>query len=221
MPGSDVCATLRFSTAGLPEPARAQSVRDLHLRERAFLSDKLEPIEPPRTTARLSTPRRSDQADAARTCRRVWNAVRSAPRFSTQSGRPEQGDDLLLAVNVRGCSMAHPRDRDLRLGDGDAVFATRDVTGFILTRPAPGRFMAFGYRGRPSHCSLAASTRRRKVSFRTGRRRSTCSSPMRARSPRLCRSPTPELQRLAVNPCMISLLQPSAPRAWPSDCGRT
>jgi hypothetical protein len=42
----DVCATLRFSTASVPEPARAQAVRDLHLRERAFLSDKLEPIEP-------------------------------------------------------------------------------------------------------------------------------------------------------------------------------
>jgi hypothetical protein len=37
--------------------------------------------------------------------------------------------------------MAHPRDRDLMLGDGDAVFATRDVTGFILTRPATGRFI--------------------------------------------------------------------------------
>jgi hypothetical protein len=36
----------RFSTASVPEPARAQAVRDLHLRERAFLSDKLEPIEP-------------------------------------------------------------------------------------------------------------------------------------------------------------------------------
>jgi hypothetical protein len=42
----DACATLRFSTADVPEPARAQAVRDLHLRERAFLSNKLEPIEP-------------------------------------------------------------------------------------------------------------------------------------------------------------------------------
>ena len=42
----DVCATLRFSTANVPEPARAQAVRDLHLRERALLSDKLAPIEP-------------------------------------------------------------------------------------------------------------------------------------------------------------------------------
>jgi hypothetical protein len=42
----DVCATLRFSTAGMPESARAQAVRDLHLHERTFLSAKLEPIEP-------------------------------------------------------------------------------------------------------------------------------------------------------------------------------
>jgi hypothetical protein len=42
----DVCATLRLSTADVPEPARAQAVRDLHLRERALLSDKLAPIEP-------------------------------------------------------------------------------------------------------------------------------------------------------------------------------
>ena len=47
----------------------------------------------------------------------------------------------MLAVNVRGCAMARQRDRELTLGDGDAVFATRDVTGFILTRPAPGRFI--------------------------------------------------------------------------------
>ena len=31
------CATLRFSTVGMPEPARVQAVRDLHLRERTLL----------------------------------------------------------------------------------------------------------------------------------------------------------------------------------------
>jgi hypothetical protein len=46
MPMPDVCATLRFSTAGMPEPARAQAVRDLHLHERTLLSATLEPIEP-------------------------------------------------------------------------------------------------------------------------------------------------------------------------------
>jgi AraC-like DNA-binding protein len=47
----------------------------------------------------------------------------------------------LLAVNVRGRSVARQRDRDLILRDGDALFATRDVTGFTLTRPALGRFI--------------------------------------------------------------------------------
>ena len=42
----EVCATLRFSTAGMPELTRAQAVRDLHVRERRLLSEKLEPIEP-------------------------------------------------------------------------------------------------------------------------------------------------------------------------------
>jgi len=40
----EFCAILRFSTAGMPEPARAQAVRDLHLRERTLLSAKLDPI---------------------------------------------------------------------------------------------------------------------------------------------------------------------------------
>src|SRR5215469_14644726 len=42
----NVCATLRFSTAGIPEPARAQAIRDLPLNERTLLSAGLEPIEP-------------------------------------------------------------------------------------------------------------------------------------------------------------------------------
>ena len=42
----DPCATFRFSTAGLPEPARAQAVRYLHQRERSMLPAGLEPIEP-------------------------------------------------------------------------------------------------------------------------------------------------------------------------------
>ena len=33
----DPCITFRFSTAGVFEPARAEAVRDLHLRERRLL----------------------------------------------------------------------------------------------------------------------------------------------------------------------------------------
>jgi len=43
---ANACATLMFSTASVPEWARVQAVRDLHLRERGLLSEKLEPIEP-------------------------------------------------------------------------------------------------------------------------------------------------------------------------------
>jgi len=41
-----ICATFRFSTAGLPEAARAEAVRDLHQRERTMLPAGLEPHEP-------------------------------------------------------------------------------------------------------------------------------------------------------------------------------
>jgi hypothetical protein len=40
----EFCAILRFSTAGMPEPARARAIRDLHLHERTLLSAKLDPI---------------------------------------------------------------------------------------------------------------------------------------------------------------------------------
>src|SRR6266478_6609336 len=46
IPVPDACATLRFSTEGMPEERRAPAVRELHLHERTFLSARLEPIEP-------------------------------------------------------------------------------------------------------------------------------------------------------------------------------
>ena len=46
LPVPDACATLRFSTEGMPEERRAQAVRELHLHERTILSTRLEPIEP-------------------------------------------------------------------------------------------------------------------------------------------------------------------------------
>jgi AraC-like DNA-binding protein len=137
----DVCATLRFSTAGMPEPARAQAVRDLHLHERTFLSAKLEPIEPleplPDYPLHVDLTKRTlpGLAVVSGTLSGLRHAIR--PSGAVPSG----GDDLLLAVNVRGCSIAHQRDRDLILGDGDALFATRDVTGFTITRLKPGRFI--------------------------------------------------------------------------------
>lgn len=137
----DACATLRFSTADVPEPARAQAVRDLHLRERAFLSSKLEPIEPleplPDCPLDVDLTKRTLPGLA------VVSGTLSGLRHTIRpiGAIPSGGDDLLLAVNVRGCVVARQRDRDLTLWDGDAVFATRDVAGFTVTRPRRGRFI--------------------------------------------------------------------------------
>jgi len=139
----DVCATLRFSTAGIPEPARAQAVRDLHLHERTFLSVKLEPIEPleplPDYPLHVELTKRTlpGLAVVSGTLSGLRHAIR--PRGAVPNGG---GDDLLLAVNVRGCSMARQHDRDLILRDGDALFATRDARGFTITRPTPGDLVA-------------------------------------------------------------------------------
>ena len=50
----DPCATFRFSTAGLPEPARAEAVRYLHQRERTMLPAGLEPAAPLPASLRVS-----------------------------------------------------------------------------------------------------------------------------------------------------------------------
>jgi AraC-like DNA-binding protein len=140
MPGA--CATLRFSTASLPEPARAQAVRDLHLRERTILSARLEPIEPleplPDCPLHVDVTKRTLPGLAV--VSGTFSGLRHAIRPSWAAANGE--DDLLFGVNVRGCSMARQRDRDLTLRDGDAFFATRDVSGFTITRPTPARFVA-------------------------------------------------------------------------------
>src|SRR5499427_9900929 len=142
MPVPDACATLRFSTTGLPEAARALAVRELHLKERTILSGKLEPIEPleplPGYPLRVDVTKRTlpGLAVVSGTFSGLRHAIR--PSWAAANG----ADDLLFGVNVRGCSIARQRDRDLMLRDGDAFFATRDVKGFTITRPTPARFVA-------------------------------------------------------------------------------
>jgi AraC-like DNA-binding protein len=125
----------------VPEPARAQAVRDLHLHERTFLSAKLEPIEPleplPDYPVHVDLIKRTlpGLAVVSGTLSGLRHAVRPTGAV------PNGGDDLLLAVNVSGCSTAYQRDRDLILRNGDAFFATRDVTGFSITRRTLGRFI--------------------------------------------------------------------------------
>jgi len=98
----DLCATLRFSTAGVPESARAQAVRDLHLSERAFLSAKLEPIEPleplPNYPLHVDLTKRTlpGLAVVSGTLSGLRHIVRPSAAV------PNGGDDLLVAVNVRG-----------------------------------------------------------------------------------------------------------------------
>lgn len=137
----NVCATLRFSTVGMPDPARAQAVRELHLRERTLLSGKLESIEPleplPGHPLDVDVTKRTlpGLAVVSGTLSGVCQTIRA-------SGAVASGeDDLLLGVNVSGCSTALQRDRDLLLRDGDAFFATRDASGFTVARTTPVRFV--------------------------------------------------------------------------------
>jgi AraC-like DNA-binding protein len=142
MLAADACATLRFSTVGLPEGMRAQAVRDLHLRERRILSAKLEPIEPleplPDCLLHVDLTKRTlpGLAVVSGTLSGLCHAVR--PSGATANG----ADDLLIGINVSGCSMARQQHRDdLTLRDGDAFFATRGAAGFTITRPTPVRFI--------------------------------------------------------------------------------
>jgi AraC-like DNA-binding protein len=138
----DICATLRFSTAGMPETARAQAVRDLHLSERPLLSAKLDPIEPleplPDYPIDVDVTKRTLPGLAV--VSGTFSGLRHAIRPSWAAANGE--GDLLFGVNIWGRSMVRQRDRDLTLRDGDAFFATRDRSGFTITRPTPGRFVA-------------------------------------------------------------------------------
>ncbi len=134
----DACGSLRFSTDGLPEAARARAVRELY--ERTNLPGKIEPLEP--------LPNCPVYADITK---------RALPRLGVMSGtlcglrqaaRPRGSvsgseDDPLLAVNLRGASITQQGDRELALHDGDAMLATRGSGGFMIVRPTPARFIGF------------------------------------------------------------------------------
>jgi AraC-like DNA-binding protein len=137
----EVCATFRFSTTGLPEPARVQAVRCLHERERTVLPAGLEPIEP---LAPLSD--RPPHVDVIKRTlpglalvSGTFSGVRHTARPKGAAGHGE--NDLLFCVNVRGSSLAQQRDRELTLRDGEAFFATRSLAGFNIVRPTPARFI--------------------------------------------------------------------------------
>src|SRR5262249_47328525 len=125
----------------LPEAARAQAVRNIHERERAILPAGLEPIEP-----LVPLPGRPVHVDVIKRTlpglalvSGTFSGLRHAARPRGAAGHGQ--NDLLFCVNVRGCSLALQRDRELMLRAGDAFFATRSLSGFSIVRPTPARFI--------------------------------------------------------------------------------
>ena len=140
----DPCATFRFSTAGLPEPARAQAVRYLHLRERT-MSVGPGSSRSSRSCRCLIAHLHVDviKRTLARTRRRVWNAVRRVPRTTTQRGRrARRGTICLLAVNVWGCSLARQRDTRADRCETATLFFGREILpGSASCGSHPPRFL--------------------------------------------------------------------------------
>jgi AraC-like DNA-binding protein len=131
----DACATLRFSTAGLPEPARIRAVRELHVSERAILSGNLESIEPLEPL-----PGCAPDVDVVK--RTVPGLVVVAGEFCglrhaicRRGASANGGDDFFLVANVRGRCTVRQRDRELQIEDGEAFLATRDEATIAVMRP--------------------------------------------------------------------------------------
>lgn len=115
-----------------------QGVRELY--ERTTLPGKIEPLEP-----LPNCPVRADIAKRALPGLGVMSGTLCGLR---QAARPRGSvsgseDDLLLAVNLRGASIAYQADLELTLHDGDAMLATRGSGGFTIVRPTPARFIGF------------------------------------------------------------------------------
>jgi hypothetical protein len=100
----------------------------------------------PRAAARLYRPRRDHEAGVPRPRRHVRHAVRITPSRRPRGAVSGNEDELLLDINVRGCSIAHQGDWELRLENGDAVLATRGSGGFGIVRPTPVPFIGFRLR---------------------------------------------------------------------------
>jgi AraC-like DNA-binding protein len=130
--------SFRFSTDGLPAGERAQAVRELC--ERARPSGRIEPLEPlPGSTIRVDIAKRTFPGLGVMSGTLCGLRQAARPRSATSGDE----DALLLAVNLAGSSIAHQGDRELRIEDGDAVFATRGSYGFAIMRPTPVRIIGF------------------------------------------------------------------------------
>jgi AraC-like DNA-binding protein len=138
MPVQEMSGLFRFSTLALPEAARADAVRELY--ERTTLPGKIEPLEP--------LPNCRVRADITKLVLPGLGIMAASFCGLRQAARPRGAvsrseDDFLLAVNLRGASIAHQGDWELRLQDGDAMLATRGPGGFTIERPTPSRFIGF------------------------------------------------------------------------------
>jgi len=134
----DASTSFRFSTEGLSDAARAKAVRELY--ERVTVAGRIEPLEPlPDCPVRINIIKlalRGLDIISGVLCG-LRQAVRPIGSVSSRE------DDLLIAINLSGCSIAQQRDRELILQQGDAVVATRGLTGFTITRPTPVHFVGF------------------------------------------------------------------------------
>ena len=138
MPAQDAFASFRFSTDDFPKASRAKVVSALY--EHAPLPNRPEPLEPLRDyRIRLDITKRAlpGVSIMSGTLCGLRQTVRSRGSVSSSE------DDLLVAVNLSGRSIAHARDRELVLLDGDAMLVTRDLIGRNLIHPASVNFMGF------------------------------------------------------------------------------
>jgi hypothetical protein len=138
----EVCATLRFSTVGMPEPARAQAVRDFHLHERTFLSAKLEPTERlPDYPLHVDLTKRTlpGLAVVSGTLCGLRHAIRPS------GAAPNGGDDLLLAVDVRGAAWRVIWDLSVKKIDGK----TCEFTNMVHSSATPELMDFLGKQGIP------------------------------------------------------------------------
>jgi AraC-like DNA-binding protein len=130
--------SFRFSTDGLPEGERAKAVRELN--DHTYLLGKIEPLEP--------LPECSVRVEITKLAFPGLGIMFGTLCGLRQAARPRGAasgyeDDLLLAINVRGSSIGHQGDRELRVQNGDALFATRGSGGFGILRPTPVQFLGF------------------------------------------------------------------------------
>jgi hypothetical protein len=99
----------------------------------------IEPFGPPRDCAlRADITKRAlpELGLMSGTLRRLRHAARP-------KGSVPRRDDILLAVNLRGCSTAQQCGRQLVLREGDALPAMCEVTALAITRQTPVRFIGF------------------------------------------------------------------------------